>query len=179
MKIIKITVCLSAILTCFAACNKSDGLPLPTSRGANTFGCKINGIKYIPDKYEPSVSIYPVIGGFYNVGGDIGVYIQTSRYDSFLDIYIKKVDSTGIYYLNKDTWPMPYATWPDNYGYYAQWNGSSTIDYYTNIKYTGKVTLTVADKTTRIVAGTFEFIGYNPVTKDSIRITDGRFDVKN
>ncbi len=96
-----------------------------------------------------------------------------------MDIYIKKVDSAGVYYLNLDTWPMPYATWPDNYGYYAKWNGSATVDYYTTVKYTGKVTLTVADKTSRIVAGTFEFTGCNPITKDTIRITDGRFDVKN
>lgn len=173
-------LCLSAIISCLVACNKSDGLPPATSWGANTFGCKINGNSYIPDKYEPSVGIYPIVGVFYSdVDNNRGIYIHTSKYDSFLDIYLKKVDGAGVYYLNFNTWPMPYAVRPDNYGYYAKWNGSATIDYYTTAKYTGKVILTVADRTTRIIAGTFEFTGYNPSTKDSIRITDGRFDVKN
>ena len=53
------------------------------------------------------------------------------------------------------------------------------IDYFTNQSYYGRVILTTVDTISGIVAGTFEFKAYNHITKDSVIITDGRFDVKH
>ena len=57
---------LPLIAILFISCKKNiDPLPIETATGANTFGCKVNGVPYIPSGGDPSGGIYPISGGPY------------------------------------------------------------------------------------------------------------------
>ncbi len=89
-------------------------------------------------------------------------------------LYLKGVGKPGVYPLNFNTGISPDALAPYNYGHY--YDGSNR--YVTDSQHTGTVTITRADTVNKIIAGTFEFTGYDPKTKQTISISEGRFDVK-
>jgi hypothetical protein len=159
---------------------KKEKLPPETAIGANTFGCRVNGEIFMPSGGDASWGWYPVEGGaFQDVDGNVGLYIRTvSGNTKFIDLYIKKVTSTGIYNLNFNTAPFPIAVRAENYGYYGiKDNSGNYSDFVTSTQYTGWVNLKF--KANRIYAGTFEFTAYNQKTGETVTITDGRFDVKH
>ena len=159
---------------------KKDKLPPETATGANTFGCKVNGVVYTPSGGDASVGWYPVEGGvFQDVDGNVGLYIRTvSGNTKFIDLYIKKVTSTGIYNLNFNTAPYPIAVRAENYGYYEIQNSpGNSSRFVTNTQYNGWINIKYMAN--RIYAGTFEFTAYNQQTGETVTITEGRFDVKN
>ena len=172
---------LPLIAILFTSCKKNiDFLPIETATGANTFGCKINGVAYIPSGGDPSISWYPVSGGWYLSGSDRGLYITTtSSNNKFIDIYIKVLDTVGVYKLNYNTQPFPIAVYAENYGYYATKNANGTRNrYVTNTQNTGEVHVKQI-LPGGIIAGTFHFTAYNQQTGETVTITEGRFDVKN
>jgi len=162
-----------------AASCKKDGLTKETQTGANTFSCKVNGKVYTPSGGD-GWSVWPIEGGGYqDVDGNVGLYIRTiSGNTKYIDIYIKKINSTGIYYLNSNTWGFPCAVRSESYGSYsAKDNAGNYSDFITNTRYTGWVNLKYMAN--HIYAGTFEFTAYNQQTGETVTITDGRFDIKN
>lgn len=57
---------------------KKDNLPPGTATGANTFGCKVNGLVYTPSGGDATIGWYPVQGGwFLDVDNNRGLYIST------------------------------------------------------------------------------------------------------
>ena len=173
---------LIAIIVFITSCKKSvDPLPSETAIGANTFGCKVNGVAYIPSGGDPTVSWYPVEGGWYlDVDNNRGLYITTvSGNTKYINIYIKVLDSVGIYKLNFNTIPRPQGYRCENYGYYSTKNIDGTYSkYVTNAQYTGEVHIKQI-LPGGIIAGTFNFTAYNQQTGETVTITEGRFDVKN
>ena len=172
---------LIAITVFITSCKKSvDPLPSETAIGANTFGCKVNGVAYIPSGGDPTISWYPVQGGWYLSGSDRGLYITTtSSNNKFIDIYIKVLDTVGVYKLNYNTQPFPIAVYAENYGYYATKNANGTRNrYVTNNQFAGEVNVKQI-LPGGIIAGTFNFTAYNQQTGETVTITEGRFDVKN
>lgn len=148
--------------------------------GSNTFRCKVNGKLFIPSGNSSGRG--PVQGGFYrDVDGNRGLYIiaQSSGYSPYISLYIKKLTTTGIYDLNINTTPMPIAVRSENYGNYSVKNNNNYYsNFVTNATYTGWINVeTIYDG--GIVAGTFEFTGFNYQTGETLKITKGRFDVKN
>src|SRR5450759_808967 len=81
---------------------KKNNLPPETATGANTFGCKVNGVIYTPSGGDASIGLYPVQGSRYqDVDGNVGLFIQTvSGNTKYINLYIKKLSGTGIYNLN-------------------------------------------------------------------------------
>jgi|ERR1035437_998974 hypothetical protein len=85
---------------------KKDNLAPETATGANTFGCKVNGQTYTPSGGDASIGWYPVQGGGVSVGNVNGMRVEaTSKNQKFIDLYIKVIDTPGVYNLNKNTSP--------------------------------------------------------------------------
>ncbi len=172
---------LPLIAILFTNCKKNiDPLPNETATGANTFGCKINGVDYIPSGGDPSSGIYPISGGPYkDAAGNRGLYIQTISGNKNLHLYSKNAIDTGEYVFEINTIPKPIAVLSESYACYGENGiGINTGYHITNANYTGKIKITRFDRTARIVAGTFSFTAYNATTKTTIVVTDGRFDRK-
>ena len=164
-------------LSLLFSCKREDPLPAATRKGANIFGCKVNGKVWIPDGGGGFGGIKPIEGGYYEDvdGNRANVYIYTYRSDKTkIDIYLRNVTKVGVYQLNQSTGIRFTELRPLNYGAYFPDPGQAFV---TNPQYTGTVTVTRADTVNYIVSGTFEFTVYDPDSKQTVHITDGRFDI--
>lgn len=138
-------------------------LPKPTESGKNTFGCKINGEKFIPEKKE-LFSGPPVYGYF---GADSSFYLVGDVKPHTISLRIKKITKTGDYILSDKL----------NRSYYINYKTFS-VYYLINQQNTGRISISRVDYSKRIVSGTFEFEAFNEKDPtDIVKITKGRFDI--
>ncbi len=161
------------------SCKKNvDGLPEATQKGANIFGCRIDGEIWVPQKNP----VFP--------GADIlesrqmpnkDLYINARNFNSSpneseFEIFIKELDEPGVYTFNTTlTAPNPAAS----YFYYIKRNISPQNEWMTSASYTGTVNITTYDTVKRFVSGTFQLQAINLYnTPQPITVTEGRFDVK-
>jgi len=164
----------------FNNCKKKeiDALPPVTQNGANTFGCLINGSAWVSTgkSFSFGKKLKPIEGGYednYNPILRNNVRLWCTRDDgTTMILYINNVKRPGTYPLSFNTDPWPSAVVPYSYGSF----GDKKNFYITNIYHKGTVIITKADSLNNAVAGTFEFEGYNYDTKQTISITNGRFD---
>ena len=180
----KRTLAKNTLLAFFAfsvllSCKREDPLPAATRSGANTFGCKVNGKTWIPDGGGGFSGIKPVEGGYQgnydSTMTKYNVFVRAMKKDkSGIHLYLRGVVRPGIYQLNQFTNIRYTELRPLNYGAYFPDPGQAFV---TNPQYTGTVNITRADTANKIVSGTFAFTVYDPDLKQTIRITDGRFDV--
>jgi len=87
---------------------------------------------------------------------------------SKISLAISSLKSTGIFDLSSR-----------NLNFGVLFNYGEVIYYYTSVKSIGKVTITKLDLANKIISGTFDFTAEdenNPA--NTIKVTDGRFDVK-
>lgn len=154
-------------------------LPPETQEGANTFGCRINGKKWVPTGKRNTFngSMFPgVNGGFFKIGLDTTFYLYIRAYkdEESVQLWARNVTKAGKYELKYLTETKPNALTPPNYG-----SVHFGDEYVTTNVYTGWVNVTKADTLTGVVAGTFEFTAVNRRDPSkTLRVTDGRFDVK-
>ena len=167
------------LLVCGCEGNK---LPKPTQDGYNTFGCKINGKRWVPDGGKGFQAAKPVQGGFHYItspfGYSLGVYIRAqSKDEQEVHIYLDGYEK-GEYLLNRNTQVRPASLNPRSYGLYQRGGPAyrNGVEYVTSSQSAGKVIITKSDTTTGVVAGTFEFVATSP-KGDKVTITNGRFDV--
>jgi len=181
---ISIIIILITALSNSCTKNIGDKLPPLTFEGKNTFGCKIDGIPWVPQgRYNWAFIEYPTSGGYYAEYNSplVHVWIKTNDPGGYIDLYIKNYDSynylkPGKYLLNKNTSSRPFG-----YGIYhsygACWfNGK---EYITDSLHTGWIELLKSDSVNKIVSGRFAFDAYNAIDKKIYKITDGRFDYTN
>ncbi|GAA0188655.1 hypothetical protein GCM10009122_47660 [Fulvivirga kasyanovii] len=160
---------LVVLVICLSACQEDDELPPVTSEGKNTFGCLVNGKLWLPK-------------GSFNVPGTSADYASnffltisagnntTNSGFSFIvydpvlvDHLYNLTDTTSIkaYYQNKFDDDKYACIYED----YHVLNGSLEITKF-NLQNQHKV-----------LSGTFEFTTYNPDCGDTIKVTEGRFDI--
>ena len=162
-----------------AACTKADDdtpttpldeLPPATQVGANTFGCLING--------EP----------WYNRGGsfnrpDLSAGFYTSNSRNYLSVLGRAItpflstrnDRVEILFtdpaegmtLTNTNWASPIRLTNEDYVFYR-------IDTSSYVK----LSLTYLNLEMQVASGTFEFTAINNDIKDTLVVTDGRFDVE-
>ena len=172
---------------CFASCKKTNApdtpktelekLPPITQTGANTFGCLVNGVAWLPNGSKPqtggsNIQIYvdPTFqGGVFSVGGN-----KYKIPDSHISISSGGCTNIGVYNLSSNLNAASY--YQTKLGSFACELSTTDIGCY---KY-GYFEITKYDLATGIFSGTFVFKLYNPqsLCGDTIRITNGRFDVK-
>ena len=162
-KIIPLSVILFASLLC-CACKKDDVLPAITMEGKNTLGFRINGGIWKPHGY----------GGGSGIGTDMSV-------PNFLDIWGGNDNST-IHIVLWDTIAIAPKTYvlSNVRRYSASYtifeSGNNDCQYDPENLVNGK--LVISKLSSGIISGTFNFKMYNPdCTSDSLRVTDGRFDL--
>jgi hypothetical protein len=163
----------------FAKCSKekidNNGLPPPTETGKNTLGFFLNGEPWTPQgfsgtanlsiDYDPNfnngilgIVAYRTISSNDKTQFIIGIADSLNFLIPPVRLFIKKKSIAGASYSNKN---------------YCDINHNDTT-----IFNSGELTLTKLDKTNRIIAGTFDAILYKPDCGDTVKITQGRFDMK-
>ena len=170
---------------CFAQCKKTsstqeDQLPPATQTGANTFGCLVNGTAFTPSVPLPldkSTLSMVYDQGYKN--GTINIYADNKNSDVNTSIGFS---SSGINDIGTYTTGF-YTRYNSKYnlfiGYANAISGCAigvTDSPYNPID-TGLLTITKFDKINRVFAGTFSATMYS-TTCDTIKITNGRFDLK-
>jgi len=140
-----------------ATCKKI--MPRPTHRGANTFGCYVDGKKYVSRRKNDFFSQSGPGGSFINnktmnfgSGGDGVVGILYT-----FNFSLQRFTGTGVYALER----------PGNNNNYF-WDGADSL-------YTGEVNITHYYSVHKIIAGTF-WVNINR-NNQIIKITEGRFDI--
>jgi len=170
-KLILFTLLFTSLLSC---CDKDDNdvneaLPPATQTGAGTFACKINGQSFIDTSGGYFNCFYQLIDGKYyfgiqgsdTVGMITGVGMGTDK---------KIIEQGNVYPLLE-----PIDGNANGGANITQSVSSGTISF-TNMQYTGELTITKLDFTNHIVSGTFWYNIKNPYTNETIEIREGRFD---
>ena len=186
------------LLLAFASCKscKKDVEPSPESKlppatqtGANTAGCLINGVAWIPNGTGGFMGSGPIsaIGGvqdkFIIISFNRNFYDNTVQGDAVekITLCINNYKTLGERLLNFDTEIYPNSLSPQNYGYYSvRASGAYENRYVTTSMVVGKATITQFHqlRSDGPTSGTFEFDAIDPVTNKIISIKNGRFDIK-
>lgn len=161
------------------SCKKNvDDLPAATQSGANTFGCRIDGKIWVPQK-NPVFPGADILESRQMPNNDL--YINARNFNSSpneteFEIFIKEMDGLGVYTFNTTLSAPSTAA---SYIYYVKRNISPQNEWMTSASYTGTVTITAYDTVQRFVSGTFQLQAINLYNAPMpITVSDGRFDVK-
>ncbi len=154
-----------------------EKLPPIAQTGANTFGCLVDGKAWLPNGRKPqnggpNIQVYvdPTLqGGRFAITGH-----QYNIPGSDVSIGCSNCTNSGFYDLNNNI---------NGASYYKTILGSMPCELSSSDNGTyksGFLNISKYDLTTGIFSGTFEFKLYNSqsLCGDTIRITNGRFDVK-
>ncbi|HLV23648.1 MAG TPA: hypothetical protein VKY36_02565 [Moheibacter sp.] len=184
-KIISILILSFLILSCK---NDDDGtnseLPEITTEGKNTFGCKIDGVTFLPveDLYgwhDPTENLIAHYGydEYYYGGYAFNIRASNELLDKSISL---KMSDSEIPLNEGSTYPLELEI-DDNFNaVYHHWDSDSNLyyDYITNEEYSGEMTILKLDEDNKIIAGTFWFDCVDISTGKTSRITEGRFDLK-
>lgn len=147
-----------------------DKLPRPTQKGKNTFGCLVNGKIWIPKGYDgmPSLDLY-----FNSKTGvfNLGAY----RYSDSAE-----KEKQEIILLAKDLRERSTYKLIDLFHGAAIFGDGEMKCFYVvgpSVYRTGSMTITKISTKKRIISGVFEFTLAKP-NCDTIKVTEGRFDMK-
>ncbi|MBN4071475.1 hypothetical protein JYT72_03075 [Crocinitomix catalasitica] len=157
------------LISVLASCDKNKPKELPpiTETGANTFGCYLDGQVFTP---KGNLATPGLESTFYSSNNGLWIAaINKTDFGSTIVIYVRigdGLDSPGVY-------QNIYGTSSPDYIDYGLAEGNYYIDSMT----THFVEITKLDLEQNLVSGRFEFSVVNPVSNDTIRITDGRFDI--
>jgi Family of unknown function (DUF6252) len=164
----------------FISCKKDiSELPPATQTGANTFGCKIDGVFWAPQSFAGTNASNKLEARY---GGNNGVFINARNFSSSpteteFEIYLSNVTGPGVYNLNTATGIYPSQT--ASYAYYVKRKITPLNEWITNAQFTGTVEISKSDKVNGIISGTFSFTaGELSATASALNVTEGRFDVK-
>jgi hypothetical protein len=167
MKRKTVNLILLSLVTCFLSCKKLQ-LTEATKKGEHTFSCIVDGKVFIPKQFgwfsSRLLEVYVsgdelTIDAFYPGG--------SNEPGERVVLHITDINRKGKYPLNKSP----------SYGYY-EINLSGAPKYITNDNYGGSVTITRYDRPKGIYSGKFHFSAIDTVTGRVIKVSSGRFDVK-
>lgn len=155
-------------------------MPDATETGANTFGLKLDGQFWVPQKFAGINA--PILNAQLTGSSQNGLIITAQNFaseptESEFQLYIKSITGPGTYPLNRNTDIYPHAS--GSYGYYVKRKIDPLNEWITSSKDTGFVAITKWDLVNMIVSGTFEFKAASIDSSAApITVTDGRFDIK-
>lgn len=179
-KFLLIAVCLCSLIFTANSCKKDkitelEKLPPATQTGANTFGCLVNGKAFLPKGYDGTGRPNPHVQYDYLLNGQPYLSIEASKFtDDNLGgggISITFWDVTQIGHYDVSSKFRFSVGWPIIIGNC----GMSIID--SALQAWGGGYISKLDIPNRIISGTFNFKAIKPGC-DTVRITDGRFDIK-
>lgn len=147
---------------------KEPDLPAETQTGAGTLGCKVNGKVFAVTSSVFVGGTWGCVDCFY-VGAD-----TRGNGDSYLNMYFSLSGSNASGAVFQLLPALPSVP-PARYGAAAA--NTNACNYDVSRLLTGQVTLTRFDGLARVASGRFAFTLYKPGC-DTLRVTDGRFDVR-
>ncbi len=170
---------------------KPDTLPPMTTTGANTFGCKVNGKIWVAKADWRSYlnPAFQLFDAFINEKGTPqGGFLQANRQvylgDKDWDIQLFQF---GIIAVQGKTFPSEPNSTSSGNAFNVFYSNHNTNKIYVptdnKIDSTNQLVITKYDPSKNILSGTFRFKlfrgNYDNITdrKDSLVITDGRFDI--
>lgn len=171
----------------FSVCKKDDpgcppGLPCATQTGENTFGCYIDGEPWVaeiaPNIWDPTVHKIEAQYDESNYGMDYKnfLYLKGGQYNDsingFLSISIRPLKTEGLYFSNQ----VEYLNASGLITYLENGQTLDAVSFTLDTFYYYSIEITHLDTIKKIVAGRFAFTGTS--LKDTVIVTDGRFDVK-
>lgn len=167
------------LLVIFISCKKEvTELPPATQTGANTFGAKVDGEIWVPQKN----AVFPgaaILEAKKMPNNDL--YINARNFanspnETEFEIYLKEMTATGVYQLNTT---VGYPSTAANYVYFVKRNVTPQNEWMSSATYTGTVTITTYNTTERFVSGTFQLQAINLYNAPQpMTISEGRFDVR-
>lgn len=145
-----------------------DQLPAATQEGKMTMGCLVNGKAWIPKGNNGTANLdFYYDPGYWNGEFNLAAYRILSDTDrQYLHIYTDSLNHKREFSLHDPA--VGTATFTKSP---CSYNRDS--DVYRE----GRLTITRLDVPNHIISGTFEFTLARPGC-DTIRVTDGRFDMK-
>lgn len=148
----------------YSACNEDqDELPPVTMEGKNTFGCLVNGKFFVSKGRIGNVGTYAEVQYAQDTIG-VNLYAMNSETDqSFVFSFYDSPDL-----LESKRYELPE---------YTVFYSTKDCDYRIDNLINGWIALSKYDINAQIISGTFEFTAYSPNCGDTIRVTDGRFDI--
>uniref|UniRef100_UPI0040492D63 hypothetical protein n=1 Tax=Flavobacterium sp. TaxID=239 RepID=UPI0040492D63 len=175
----KIILILLTTLT-LSCCNKDDEtkpltelqkLPPATQRGANTAGCLVNGVAFLPKGFFPSGNL----NCNYTDGIDFNIRISQDENDKIRSIYFfnynQQLEQNQTYILNIDSNNSGFGTYIINAA------AAPDPNYYsTNSITTGEFKITYHDFNNAILSGIFWYDAIN-TQGEIVEIREGRFDM--
>jgi hypothetical protein len=151
------------------------GLPPATQIGANTFGCLVNGVPWVPQGFGGTTNNLSIDydPGFNNGIFGISAYRKTALENTSIAIGIG--DSMTLI-----TAPYTFHIGFKNIGgsfysdlTYCQRMSTDSL-HFTK----GFITIIKIDRVNKIIAGSFDCTLFNKKCGDTIKLTKGRFDFK-
>jgi len=169
------------LLLSVIACKKDYHFPEITQEGKGTFGCIIDGKKYIPERQDfpfgrkvISTDFYPLNEGQHDylvisVSND-----KTGNFGHFKITYYGPFDGirAGTYNVTDPTIIGGGFSAENKRGHFLQ------EQYSTAENAEGTITILKFDRKDKIISGTFEFPMFQNETGERIEVTEGRFDLK-
>ena len=152
--------------------NNIPGLPPATQTGANTLGFLLNGVPWVPE--GPNNLSMDYDPGFNN--GILGVVAYRKILNTDNSVFSFGIQDS----LNFMTFPKSITLSKSSLAQFSFTDKfyCERIHYDTIIFRSGELTITLFDKMNRIVSGKFNTNLFNPSCGDTIKITQGRFDMK-
>lgn len=152
----------------------NGGLPPTTQTGSNTLGFLLNGQPWIP-KGQVGVSANLTVN--VDFGYNKGIFVINAY--RFNESGEKEVFSVGVrdslnFFQIPITIPLSRTSL---YGITYRNNKCDYFNQQVDVESVGNLTITKLDKTSQIIAGTFS-ARLSKIGCDTIKITDGRFDMK-
>jgi len=150
----------------YSACNGDDDeLPPISMEGKNTFGCLVNGQLFVSKGRPGNVGTYAELQYAQDT---IGINIYATNYETDQSLIFSFYDIPDLvedkrYFLHTQNYSVFYVT--------------QNCDYRTDKLVDGWIELNKYDIKRPIISGTFEFTAYNPDCGDTIKVTNGRFDI--
>jgi len=142
-----------------------EKLPPLTTSGENTFGCLVNGVAFAVTNTSRMSAIYQ---GINQRALSLSGEIDNSEVDENVSMFIGNTIKEG------EKYQLDNAT--THKGKYDNQIGNCI--YETSSIFQGYIYISKLDSLDYLLAGTFEFDAYSKDCQDTVRITDGRFDMQ-
>ncbi|RYY30344.1 MAG: hypothetical protein EOP41_00820 [Sphingobacteriaceae bacterium] len=165
---IKILIVLPFLFLLLITSCEKEGLPKATQTGANTMSCKVNGKVWQKKACVSCLGGGSALSLNYDDRDFFGISGQNRDQNITITLIINSLKKTRIYSS---------STNGNNQAYLNNYNNGTY--YSTSQSNKGTITVTKLDLNNKIISGTFEFTAEdenNP--NNTIKVTDGRFDVK-
>jgi hypothetical protein len=150
------------------------GLPPATQTGANTLGFLLNGVPWMPEGSDGTANLSIDFDPGLN-NGTIGIVAKRFRNANDKSSFgIGIIDSLNLL-------PLPltrtlFRTSIFRAGF-SKFDSCVLFSHYDSVWSSGELTISKLDRVQRIVSGKFEFVLFDRGC-DSVKITNGRFDMK-